>query len=387
MSDSLSIKLNYKDAIVCGKDIVYYDDALQALCKWNTENNRVTIIQTYDEGIFSSYRIFKLGNCFYITSVKSAEILIYNEKTGSFSLRSHKFKNNSKVNMTQALMLNRNIWIIYQQAATLPVIYYDIDKGQFVERSFLQNYLYERDVWLPFVSSNSGCFWATVHGTDHYLKIDLLKERVIELSLADEFIKLASMYSDSQIYIFSMLNSKSLIINENTFCIKTDEPSMKEDYSYCVGLSKHIVMLPRFGNEVVIIEKNTHSLSVVRPDWDSIPECDFHGASKSVGCYENEGYIYICPQNISGIVCINKNTLQVDIAMPKFSAEIQMRTLYYRKDPGYMHLLEKNFTDTKTALKALLSCVEEVDSGEIKKQMIECSYGEQIHRSILKEIS
>ncbi|MDF2484246.1 MAG: hypothetical protein K0R46_414 [Herbinix sp.] len=386
MSDSLNIKQNYKDAILCDKDIVYFDDILQALCKWDIENNRVTIIMKYDGEIFTSFRIFRGENCIYITSAKNADILIYDENEGSFLLKSHTFKNNLKVIVTQACMLNRNIWILYQQAAKAPIIHYDIDRGQFVEQEFLLNYLHEREAWLPFASSNSGCFWATVHGTNHYLKIDPLKEHVEEYTLEDQYTKLASMYSDNQNNVFTMLDSKKLIINGNTYSMMTDEHSVKENYSYCIGLSECVVILPRFGNEIAIFGKNTKSVSIVRPNWGSIPECDFYGISKVVGCYENYGYIYLCPQNISVIVRINKDTLQTDLIMPKFSAEIYMRTLYKRKNPRYMFILEKNFGDKNTALNALLSCVEEVDSTEKEKQKTVYSYGEQIHNSILGEM-
>jgi hypothetical protein len=386
LSDSLNIKQNYKDAIARDNGIVYFDDNLHALCKWDIENNKVAIIKKYEGEFFSSYKIFGGESCIFIISAKNADILIYDEKENSFSLKSHTFSNNLKVIVTQAFILNRKIWILYQQATKAPIIYYDIEKDQFVEQDFLLNYLQEREEWLPFASYDSGCFWATIHGTKQYLKIDPVREHIKDYTLENQNGLLASMYSDIQFNIFTMLDSKQLIINGITYSLPTDEHFVKEPYSYCIGLSECIVILPRHGNEVVIFDKNSKSVGIVRPNWESIPDCNFGLSSKGVGCFEHQGYIYLCPQNYASIVRINKETLQTDLIEPKFSSEINMRALYKGKDPRHMSLFEKNFRDNKAALNSLLSCVGAADSTEIEELKTVYSFGEQIHRSILGEL-
>jgi len=345
----------FGDGFIENGKLWYFDSAIQALCTMNLQTYLVEIICFYLEGFDGAYKIFRKNRSLFIASCRNPDILKYDLDTHQFKLYQH-IKNGQSGGMACHFMKENMIWMLPCAALKDPIIGFNVSNGSFEEKDSLKLELSKKfkKLQLVFSGNDHDKFYAAISGTKDCFCFEPQHNRFewIECDIGNEKLKLNTICFDGKTIWVSEENNNRIIgiEKENKFFI-AEIPFKEEHYIYSriLDLKQMIIGLPRFGEQIVFIDKITKCVHCVKYNWKNILKRDYILASKSIGCIEDEDYIYILPWGISKILKIKKkdfSCIQIN-AKYKEKMGLSLCNQIYRNRQSQFYILFERIASIK----------------------------------------
>lgn len=317
------IEQRITDVIVYGDAVIYFDNILQALCKYDLKENCVTLYAEYiDEKAFTVFGICEYDEKIYLTEM-NGNILKYDKKIKSFEKISYKPDNEFQT-ITQQFVFNNKIYMLFQHCTEYPVLVFDLLTEKFEFKNFVKDQINQEKMYLPFANTYDNKFWGVNNGSNTFCRIDPIDETVTLYKL-NEDEKLNAICTDGKHFLANTLDSKIILMKttgESEIFYQTDVESA---FSYIVNLEKYMLVLPRFGNRIVLFDKNVCG---IYKEFEITDIDKIFGGSNSINAFETEEKIYILPWAMTRIVEIDKNDRTISKIEPQFDRKLLK---YYAK--------------------------------------------------------
>lgn len=377
----------YCDAYVNGNKMWYFDNDLQALCEFNLDTCNLTIIEKgHVEGNLISNNIFYRNGMLYITFCNSNGILKFDMEKSVFreimSKEDIKLTSDCKKSYDFQTIVDNKIWQI-PTYMDKPVCCYDLSKKQFYQNNMLnrsiEKYVKTNERTIVYASGYDTQVWSVIWKTHRYLKYDLRSGKIEIFQLKDSNKHLNSICYDGENVWLTQIDSTDLICvnhEEYVISIEDEDKNKKEQYSKIVNLKDDIIVLPRFGNEIILVCKETRAVRKIEISDEYFPNYRIESqCSKIVGCYEVEEKIYLFPWGISDLLLLDKKKMLIESIKIKNSSEI------YRK---YINDSIKNRKSMKECYHIGLSkYMENILFSERQEGMQSLKNGKMIFRSVV----
>lgn len=190
---------------------------------------------------------------------------------------------------------------------------------------------------------DSGKIKAAYNDTNKYIDINLANG-TYEMNYVDlEDVRLSSIGKDELGVWMTQQDSSSIIYmpfakNRNIRLFSVQEIVDENPYSYIYCLSKYIVILPRYSNKVVLIEKKTKKIFPISIKGATHNENKVR-ASQCITCIELNGKIYLFPfAQQEGMIIDTKSmaiySLKLWCEEKHFNLELQKAVFFYNENRG-----------------------------------------------------
>lgn len=373
--------LMFADVVIDGDNFWFFNNKMQALCRLNIESHKVQIKALYEgTEYFSSNKIFNFGRKIYITSNASTRILAYDKDVRNIVEIINpnelilKTNNNGFV---YTFLFEDCIWMIPHCIAK-PIYCFDLNAEKFYEEitlySQLKNYVDEQHMYITFANYAEEVFWAVIQGTRYYMKFDLLSKKIITFGVSERNTQLNGICCENSRIWLTQQNSNSIWCIDDIIRKIDIDNEIEEPYSNLVCLSDYIIALPRYGNNIVMIDRSNLSTQIISIQKYIVnPMREKY--SKIIGCCEINDNIFLFPWGITELLIFNKKTLNLEKV-----------DLIYDKDELLQMYLKRNilvFDDEYLQIVDYVDFVLNYDFEETKCLESELTCGEKIYHSVL----
>lgn len=316
--------LSFRGVIKKKDGILFFENNLQALCKWDYLTNEISVVcGCEDIEYFTGFEIFENNDDVIVVSTYGQRILIYNCKENRIREIVGDNICDSKEVISQCVLLNHKIYMIFQKPSSIPIVIFDIDTYLFSTSNILLEKIINYNIWAPFTFATSNGFIGMEYGNNRLFEVDIKNDfaRVFSLQNVKELL-CAGQYKEQ--VLTCSLNSYDLYFeNEGSKSIVPQKDICKEAYSYIIRLEDYLVVLPRFGNRVIIFSEKKE----IVVDIESYVEMNNKSGSFATSCFQIDKYVILCPTNKNGMLKIDVDEGKYEIVCPTITKSCIHRRL------------------------------------------------------------
>lgn len=311
--------LSFRGTLCRNNEVVFFENNVQALCKWNIETNEMmTLSKCVGREYFTGFDLIEYKDQIYIFSTYGQRILIWNYKKNAYEEIIGYQINDKDAVLSQCFHIDKKVYLIYQRPGLYPILEFDLDRLCFSEINCLKNELNDEGIWAPFIQRTATGFLGMNYGKNLIFYVDLiLKKASVELS--SDKLRLLSVGELGEKKFCSCLKDSSLFLTNGELVYK-DNTECNEAYSYMNIVEDIMIVLPRFGNKLIVIKNNGTSLVPI--DLGEYGKYYGEQCSKATHCFVVGNKLYLCPNQNRDIVEVVLDTESVNIIKPKIEKSI-----------------------------------------------------------------
>ncbi len=367
----------YCDAYFDKNKMWYFDKELPALCEIDFETHNMRVLANYyGKNNIQPHKVFCVNQVLFVTFLDATRIWKFDmdkEILQEF-IDDISFVDDCDKPYVFTVLVDDRIWFI-PRYKTASMCYFDLSKELFFVNDKLQRKIgmYEKKDEIPIVSlSEYGTqLWAVLWNTNQYLKYDFHSGELELFELKNSNIHLNSICYDGESVWLTQTDNTNLICVDakgNIVSIKIGDKKTEEQYSRIMNLNDDIIVLPRFGDTIILVCKKTREIREVEISRKFLSEDKLKkGYSKILGCHETQEKIYLFPWGIADLLFVNKEEMKIEKV--KINNEVKM----YRE---YMDGLLKDGMNFKESwhiglsqyIEWVLACQGQMNSGKLSNK-------------------
>lgn len=296
-------ELFFEDAVFSDGYMWFFDNCIQAICKANIQEKKACIVRhLQDTRVFNVKWLFEWDNYYYMASKSGCRLLVYGEKENQFFWiePQEKMKRKNSLVFSQ----NRQIWF-FPKISSGETLVFDIDQQQYTHRNEFVEMSKQcfgmNEFPIAFPSFCDGVFCFSVNNS--IIKYDFNRGTYHKRSILLDNDAVNSVVLDGEKVWATLKNSNDIVcVDEDEHFIKVQG---KQSYSWMYVIENYILILPRYSNNIILIEKNHEfKLSVIE-----IGKKEFNcvtGRSRHVNCCKHGQYFYIFPYGEKRLIRIHQ---------------------------------------------------------------------------------
>lgn len=314
----------YMDVYFDNENMWYFDNGNQVLCRRKIANGIVDLIIPYLGNIpFRASYVFCYESTLYITSFYSSNMLKYSFGEDALELvenASEKLFDEIYYNFYDFQMLvDDKIWF-FPNYCIKPIYFYDLTGKAYYEDDLLMKYISKytskEDMAMVFTNGFETKYWMALANSNIYVSYDLRKREIKEYRIENEDVRLNAICFDGNNAWLTQSN-KDKVLRMNIKDMKITELSCLQgvggqEYARIENTKDYIVVLPRLGNEVVFINKDSLSVHTINlNDYGFDFENSKKGWAKIRSCVEYKNKILFPAWGLDSTFCVDKETWNV----------------------------------------------------------------------------
>ena len=289
----------------------WFFDRLHMVVGYFCEKNcQVHIVNRYNKKKnFDAYDIYCIDNILYITSQRTAEILVYDMMNNCFQFHESNLR---ETQYASALLKNKDILLI-PAALQFPSIIYHIREGSFEEKQWLKDETCREDfLGRPLIDGNRVLL--PIYNKNYMIVLDLATLEYQSIFLS-QGIRLQCVSTEiNNAYYFTQSDKREIIRYADG---KEEKIPLDEDILFDNAFSKifylkgKLIMLPRYDNYIYVFDTDSKkSIKCRLPEkfWDITG-----GASKIFDCFVRGDKVICLPWALPYICEIDLNTYKMDL--------------------------------------------------------------------------
>lgn len=311
----------YCDAYVNENKMWYFDKDLLAVCEMDFDTYTTRILANYyGKRNALPYRVFCVDKILYFTFLDAHRVLKFDMEKNILQeiIDDNSFVSDCANPYVFTVMTDNRIWLIPRYKTT-PTCYFDLSKELFYQDDTLNReidkYVKKNEMAIVFPAEYDTQLWAVLWNTHRYLRYDLRSGEVEIFELRNTNIHLSSICYDGKSVWLTQTDNANLICvdgEENIIIAEDGNESSEEQYSRIVNLKDDIIVLPRFGNQIILICKKTKEIRKVEINRKFFSEDKLRGGcSKIIECHETQGEIYLFPWGITDLLLLDKEEMRI----------------------------------------------------------------------------
>lgn len=343
-------KLSIASVLVEKEKIFFFDNLRQALCKADLETGEVKIIT-----FFSTYNQHSIGKIifykgkFFLFSHRGIHISIYDlNGRKEYEMQGNIAEYKEVKGISLYVHEGTKVYIFPSEMVCydgiLIGIVFDLDKEEYFSIKFhpKNEKIVEEFICFDYPTVNDRIVKAAYIYTNIYLDINLTTEKY-ELKYVDlEGIHLSSINKDELGVWMTQQDNSSIIFmslkNENIRFFSVKDIVDVHPYNYIYSLSKYVVIMPRYGSKLILIEKKTKIIFPINV-MNDMYDVKKAKASRCISCIEINGKIYVFPfAQQEGIIIDTKSMdvypLKLWCDKQHFYLELQKSVFYHYENQG-----------------------------------------------------
>ena len=377
--------LSFMDSVDWNGRQWFFENRWKALCSIDDTTLKLSVESVYGKDI-NIGGIFVWKDELYLFSQNSFVALKYNANSCTFYETKWDGAETEWLepkHMALHSMVGDRVYIIPAKAkcksGNIYIAYYDLVREKFHSFVFnCQGKGIEDDFCLfSFPSMRDGVLYAGMIMAPQYLCADVSSGRYSLLTLPNEKIYPFSVCEDGGKVWFTQVESPDICyIKDNDMVRFPVDEKINQPYSRILSIEEHIIVLPRYGNTVVLIDKTTEKVYCLHIN-DLIHQGSDNNGSKIYSCTETDSTIFLNPLNIGKMLCIDKHELYIYEAHLECDADIFIDKIINKQHIWY----ENNEILTLRNIVEYLALKNSDYSNDSAKY--EKSHGELIYESVI----
>lgn len=307
-----------KDGVIVEQELWFFENDIQAFCRMDKKTFEMEIVTPYiSNHLFMAMWIFHWKDCLYAVSMNPTEILIFNINTFVIEkVQNDKVAYERTIRLSDAFQQDNKIWLIPCYAKS-KLWYFDMNKNQYEKDIFFSNYISKSSEENKMLICRSSLWkqelWSVVYKCAYLLRYDARRQEIVKLSFPEIHGTLDGiLYSKGCIW---------LTVEENANIYRIRDQKLTEivvsgmhSYSNLRETERFVIALPRFGNIVVMVDKEILRVHIVELQENKI---ETKGSSKIINVCEDEHYIILFPNALDNVEIIDKALIQMKIVQIK----------------------------------------------------------------------
>ena len=366
----------YGDVYVNKNEMWYFDSGLQALCVFDLKSYSVRVVARYYKGgrLFSQ-KIFHVNGIIYITFYNCSGILTFDMKKGVFQEIVNEEKGlfiaESENIYGYQMLVDNKLWMI-PRCVSHTVCYCDLHTKQLIQdnrlNKYIDKYVDSNKQTIVFASEYKSQLWSVLWNTHRYLRYDLHSGEITVFELENKDVRLNSVCFDGERVWLTQLNSTDLIcVDDEEHIVRIEGDSQENQYSNIVNLQDDIIVLSRYGESIILIDKNTRIVRKINmPGKYFIGGKIENGSSLIVGCHEMENKIYLFPWRISDLLLLDKENLTIECVNIKNEEKFYAECMDDMLGNG-MSIIENSHMNVDRYMNWVLSSEKQESKQALKK--------------------
>ena len=306
------IKACFKDAILKGDYMYFFDNRIQAVCKMNTYNFNMKIISKYeDEEKFYGRKIFDFYNKYFIVEGNSARVLVCDKQTSVESKAFHMYIPSIRCDNRdyEAYEYNNYIWF-FPSIMSEKILCFDMYCQDYVnvvfEELFLRKIIGEKIIQTGYTCLYEDEIWVPVRGTSFYVKYNLSKRKSELFQMKNKNIMLSGICFDGRDIWTVQDKDGSIVCDENGKIEIPEKLSRVRIYD----TKEYIIVAPRHLNELTLICKDEYKSTIVElPIEDTAKKKN--QKRNITGLCESDTFIFLFCHEESVLYVLNKMSLDL----------------------------------------------------------------------------
>ncbi|MCI8599214.1 MAG: hypothetical protein HFJ10_12385 [Lachnospiraceae bacterium] len=299
----------FLDAVLKDRYMWFFDNRVQALCKMNMDNYEMELVALYGaKEKFHVRKIFLIQDKFFLTTGDSAKVLIFDQSI--FSLREPFRRGSSETYMAVSW---KNTIYFWPESLENEMICFDTSTQEYVHKSLQKVPVNEKigvqKQRIGFSSLYEGAVWFVIQGTSWYGRYGLSEGAIQWFQSENQALLLSGICFDGEHIWLTQQNSGIIT------CVGKESMEVFDEQinAWIYNTSKYILIPPRYGNQVILIQKHNFKVSVVK-----LPAFAIHDTktdrqdldSNIINCCEAGDSIFLFQHGIRELLILHKDTLE-----------------------------------------------------------------------------
>ncbi len=306
------IRASFCDAVFEDGYMWVFDNLIQAICKIDIATFKMEIVSFYKgKEIFIVQKILLYQNKFYMSTISSAKILIYDRemkgKKEAFCLQ----KPSRDGRPIGTFFIYADALYFLPRRIDEEIIYFDIITKKYYTKNFLEsdmiNQLKKNAINVKCYYYYENTVWFVLQGTCFYFRYSMEEEKVELFQTQDKKCSLEKICYDGEC-VWLTESEDGNVICEGERLVKIPE---KHSYSRLYFISGWIVILPKYGSDLVLIEKETFQVSLIELPLIEKEKQQKERGNNFLDCKEYHDFVFLFPNGIQDMFVFHKKTLKV----------------------------------------------------------------------------
>lgn len=306
------IRASFCDAVFEDGYMWVFDNLIQAICKINMDTFKMEIISCYEgKEIFVVQKILLYQNKFYMSTISSAKILIYDRKMQGNREAFYLQEPLEDKGPIGTFFRYDNCLYFLPRRIDERIICFDILTGRYFNKIFLESDMKNE---LKKYGLNIKCYyyyedtiWFVLQGTSFYLRYSMSNGNVELFKTQGKECALEKICYDGE-HVWLTESDNSDVICEGEQIVKIYE---EQSYSRLYFINACITILPKYGNKLVLIEKGTFNVSIIELPLTLKEKRQKEEYNNFLECKEYKELIFLFPSGIPDLIVFHKKTLKV----------------------------------------------------------------------------